>query len=51
MMDLSQWFNLCESCVYSILFCGNEPDNCAAYVQRSGIRLPEYKATEKEGGE
>lgn len=33
-MKLTEMFNICETCVYAPCFCGNEPENCAAYVMR-----------------
>lgn len=31
-MKLTEMFNICETCVYAPCFCGNEPENCVAYV-------------------
>lgn len=36
MMQLTEMFNICDSCVYAHCFCGNEPENCIAYVQKTG---------------
>lgn len=36
MMLLTEMFNICETCVYAPCFCGNEPENCIAYVQKNG---------------
>jgi hypothetical protein len=36
MMQLTKMFNICDSCVYAHCFCGNEPENCIAYVQKTG---------------
>ena len=41
-------FNLCNHCAYAPCFCGNEPENCVAYVQRNGIQIVE-KEKEKGG--
>lgn len=38
-MKLTECFNICDYCVYAPCLCGNEPDNCAAYVQRAGVKL------------
>lgn len=32
-MTLTEMFNICNSCVYAPCFCGNEPENCVAYLQ------------------
>ena len=34
-MTLTEMFNICDSCVYAPCFCGNEPENCVAYLQRN----------------
>lgn len=34
-MKLTEMFNICETCVYAPCFCGNEPGNCIAYVQKN----------------
>ena len=39
MANLTELFNLCDYCVYAPCVCGNEPENCADYVQRHGIEL------------
>ena len=39
MANLMELFNLCDYCVYAPCDCGNEPENCADYVQRHGIEL------------
>lgn len=31
-MTLADMFNICETCVYAPCLCGNEPENCIAYV-------------------
>lgn len=36
MMQLTEMFNICETCVYAPCLCGNEPENCIAYVQKNG---------------
>lgn len=36
MMQLTEMFNICDSCVYAPCFCGNEPENCIAYVKKTG---------------
>lgn len=35
-MQLTEMFNICETCVYAPCICGNEPENCIAYVQKNG---------------
>ena len=35
-MQLTEMFNICETCVYAPCFCGNEPENRIAYVQKNG---------------
>lgn len=39
MPNLTELFNLCDYCVYAPCVCGNDPENCASYVQRHGIEL------------
>ncbi len=39
MPTLSDFASLCDYCVYAPCVCGNEPENCASYVQRHGIEL------------
>ena len=34
MMTLTEMFNICDSCAYAPCLCGNEPENCVAYVMR-----------------
>lgn len=31
-MKLTDMFNICDTCVYAPCLCGNEPENCVAYV-------------------
>lgn len=35
-LKLTEMFNICEACVYAPCFCGNEPENCIAYLQKNG---------------
>lgn len=35
-MTLTEMANICDTCVYSPCFCGNEPENCITYVAKSG---------------
>ena len=35
-MELTEMFTICEACVYAPCICGNEPENCVAYVQKNG---------------
>ena len=44
MPTLTEFFNLCDYCVYAPCVCGNEPQNCANYVQRNGIELSKERA-------
>lgn len=39
MADFVELMNICSYCVYAPCVCGNEPENCADYVQRNGIEL------------
>lgn len=32
-LTLSECNNICNICVYAPCVCGNEPDNCASYVE------------------
>lgn len=36
MPTLSDYANLCDHCVYAPCICGNDPDNCASYIQKHG---------------
>lgn len=36
-MELTEMFNLCDTCVYSPCFCGNEPENCVADAERADV--------------
>nr|DAH94326.1 MAG TPA: hypothetical protein [Caudoviricetes sp.] len=42
-MTLTEIFNICDTCVYAPCFCGNEPENCGAYLQRSGANGQEVE--------
>ena len=33
-MTLTEMFTICDSCVYAPCLCGNDPENCVAYVMR-----------------
>ena len=33
-MTLTEMANICDSCVYALCLCGNEPENCISYVER-----------------
>ena len=37
MPKLSDYANLCDYCVYAPCVCGNDPDNCASYIQRHSL--------------
>lgn len=34
-MTLTEMFTICDSCAYSPCLCGNDPENCVAYVMRT----------------
>lgn len=34
-MTLTEMFTMCDSCVYAPCLCGNDPENCVAYVTRT----------------
>lgn len=34
-MKLTEIFTICDSCVYALCLCGNDPKNCVAYVTRT----------------
>lgn len=36
-MTLMEMFNICDTCAYAPCLCGNEPENCVAYVERNGV--------------
>lgn len=38
-MTLTEMFTICDSCVYAPCLCGQEPEICAAYVERSGAKM------------
>lgn len=35
-MELTDIFNICDTCIYAPCLCGNEPENCAAYAVKNG---------------
>lgn len=37
-MTLTEMANICDSCVYAQCLCGNEPENCVAYVERQSMK-------------
>ena len=39
MADMVELLNICNYCAYAPCICGNEPENCADYVQRHGVEL------------
>ena len=39
MMNLTEMFNICDTCVYSLYLCGQEPEICVAHVERSGAKM------------
>lgn len=36
-MTLTEMFTLCDLCVYAPCICGNDPDNCVAYVMHNSF--------------
>ena len=38
-MKLTEIFNICDTCVYAPCLCGNEPENCVAYLERIGSSM------------
>lgn len=34
-MTLTEIFNICDTCTYAPCLCGNEPENCIAYVAQT----------------
>ena len=36
---LTEIFNICDTCVYAPCLCGNEPENCVAYIERIGSSM------------
>lgn len=36
-MQLTEMFNICDTCVHAPSLCGNEPENCVAYAEQHGI--------------
>lgn len=47
-MTLTEMFTICDSCVYAPCFCGNDPENCVAYVMRTSDNGSHGKR--KDGG-
>lgn len=37
-VTLTEMFNICDTCVYAPCLCGNEPENCVAYIEQSGVK-------------
>lgn len=33
-MTLTEMFTICDSCAYAPCLCGNDPENCVAYVMK-----------------
>ena len=46
-MTPTEMFTICDSCVYAPCLCGNDPENCVAYVMRtsceSALRGPQHQ--------
>ena len=38
-MTLAEMLNICDTCAYDQSLCGNEPENCVAYVERNGAKM------------
>lgn len=49
-MTLTDMFTICDLCVYAPCFCGNDPENCVAYVMRREMETVKC-AQGHEGGE
>lgn len=49
-MTLTEMFTLCDLCVYAPCLCGNDPENCVAYVMRREMETVKC-AQGHEGGE
>lgn len=35
-MELTEMFNICDTCVYAPSLCGNESENCVDWLMRHG---------------
>ena len=42
-MKLTEIFNICDKCVYAPCLCGNELENCVAYIERIGSNIEEVQ--------
>lgn len=42
-MTLTEMCTICDSCVYAPCLCGNDPENCVAYVMRRALTMAEPK--------
>lgn len=38
-MTLTEVFNICDTCAYAPCLCGNEPENCAAYIEQTRAKM------------
>ena len=38
-MRMTEYFNICNYCVYAPCVCGNDPENCASYAEQSGAKM------------
>lgn len=36
-MTITEMFAICDSCIYAPCLCGNDPENCVAYVMRTSF--------------
>lgn len=48
-MTLTEMFTICDSCVYAPCLCGNDPENCVAYVMRTSDNDGNRGCVEQEG--
>lgn len=50
-MTLTEMFNICDICVYAPCFCGNDPENCVAYVMKASCGAKMDGGAENESKE
>lgn len=49
MPALSDYANLCDICVYAPCLCGNDPENCASYIQKHGFSFTNRNDSADDG--
>lgn len=47
-MEFADFMNLCDFCVYAPCVCGNDPENCASYVQKHSMGATPPKGVSEE---